>query len=190
MVEVHPPLVEFLPQERANRLAAAGVFADDLPGLAGAWERVQGTWTATVERARRLPEPLLDHRVEGEWSFIETLRHLVFVTDGWVGAVVEEATDPHHPWGVPPHFLIEAAPALGLDLDARPRLDEVLPVRQERVEHVRQVLGRLTPGELRRRCARRGGRFLVVGALQTVVFEEWAHHEYAIRDLAHLEGLQ
>ena len=27
---------------------------------------------------RHLPEPLLDERVEGEWSFVETMRHLVF----------------------------------------------------------------------------------------------------------------
>jgi hypothetical protein len=26
---------------------------------------------------------LLNRRVNGEWSFTETLRHLVFVTDAW-----------------------------------------------------------------------------------------------------------
>jgi hypothetical protein len=36
----------------------------------------------------------------------------------------------------------------------------------------------------------RDGQFLVIGALQAVVFEEWAHHEYATRDLTTLEAHQ
>ena len=188
MVEVHPPLVEFLPRERADRLASEGVFADDPAGLAAAWERVQELWAATVTRARRLPEAALDERVDGEWSFIETLRHLIFVTDGWIGHVVQERSSPHHPWGLPPHFLADAAGALGLDVDARPSLDDVLAVRHERVERVRGVLAGLTTEELRRTCAPRDGRFSVAGALQTTVFEEWAHHQYATRDLARLEA--
>jgi hypothetical protein len=188
VVEVHPPLVEFLPRERAEQLAAEGVFADDEAGLRAAWERVQEQWTDTVARARRLPEPALDERVDDEWSFLETLRHLVFVTDAWVGDVVQERPDPHHPWGLPPHFLADAAGALGLDVDARPRLDDLLALRAEQVERVRGVLARLTPEELHRTCAPRQGRFSVLGALQTTLFEEWAHHVYAARDLTRLEA--
>ena len=33
-----------------------------------------------------LPPDLLHERVDDEWSFIETLRHLVFATDAWVRA--------------------------------------------------------------------------------------------------------
>jgi hypothetical protein len=40
-----------------------------------------GLWGGTVERARRLPPALLHESVDGEWSYIETLRHLVFATD-------------------------------------------------------------------------------------------------------------
>jgi hypothetical protein len=32
MVAVHPPLVAYLSQERADHLADAGLFADDPPG--------------------------------------------------------------------------------------------------------------------------------------------------------------
>ena len=35
-------------------------------------------------RARRLDPELLHESVDGEWSFIETLRHLVFATDSWI----------------------------------------------------------------------------------------------------------
>jgi hypothetical protein len=186
VVEVHPPLVGFLTPERAASLAEEGLFADDPAGLVRAWEAVQSRWGATVQAARALPDQALHERVAGEWSFVETLRHLVFVTDAWVGDVVEEAPDPYHPWGLPPDFLADSATELGLEPEARPALDEVLTVREERVDRVRRVLSAVDPAGLERRCARRGGRYAVVGALQTVVFEEWAHHEYATRDLRQL----
>ena len=54
-------------------------------GFREAWEVLERLWGQSVERARRLPPELLHESVDGEWSFIETLRHLVFVTDAWSG---------------------------------------------------------------------------------------------------------
>jgi hypothetical protein len=99
MVAVHPPLVEFLSQDRADRLADEGLFADEPQGLAGAWPRICEMWEATVAGARQRPPWQLEERVDGEWSFVETLRHLVHVTDVWVRDVIEEAESPYHPWG-------------------------------------------------------------------------------------------
>ena len=45
---------------------------------------VERLWDGTVARARRLDPDLLHESVDGEWSFIETLRHLVFATDSWI----------------------------------------------------------------------------------------------------------
>src|SRR5215469_14907860 len=56
----------------------------DPPGFREAWDVLDRLWDETVERARRLPPELLHESVDGEWSFIETLRHLVFATDSWV----------------------------------------------------------------------------------------------------------
>jgi hypothetical protein len=187
VVVVHPPLVEFLTQERAEQLRRDERFADEPAGMTTAWRRNAESWAATVAGARRLPEPRLHERVDGEWSFTETLRHLVFVTDVWIGDVVEEAPSPYHPWGVPPSFLAAERDARSLDADAHPSLDEVLEVRAERMAHVEQTLQELTAEDLGRRCAPRDGRFTVAGALQTVLFEEWAHQQYATRDLARLE---
>ena len=190
MVTIHAPLSGgYLSQERAEELAAAGLFGDDPAGLAAAWPAVCGRWDAAVERARRLPAGGADERVADEWSFVETLRHLVFVTDVWVGEVVEERAGAFHPWGLPPHFAAEAAvPAYGLDVEARPSLDDVLAVRAGRQGDVARVLAAQTPESLRRTCAPREGRFQVVGALQTVIHEELAHLSFAERDLAVLEG--
>jgi hypothetical protein len=47
----------------------------DPPGFREAWDILGRLWGETVERARRLPPELLHDSVDGEWSFIETLRH-------------------------------------------------------------------------------------------------------------------
>jgi DinB superfamily len=188
MVAVHPPLVEFLSQERADGLAREGLFADEPQAMAAAWPRIRAMWEATVAGARERPPWQLDERVDGEWSFIETQRHLVHVTDVWVRDVIEEAESPYHPWGMPPDFAQGRAGDLGLTLDARPSLDEVLALRHERAAQVGRVVDRLDDRELHRTCRPRDGRFTVVGALQTVMFEEWAHHRYATRDLARLDA--
>jgi hypothetical protein len=53
-------------------------------GFGEAWDTPERLWGLTVERARRLPPEPLHESVGGEWSFIETLRHLVFATDAWI----------------------------------------------------------------------------------------------------------
>src|SRR5438067_10491716 len=53
----------------------------DADGFREAWDILERLWEATVDRARRMPSDRLHQRVDGEWSFIETLRHLVFATD-------------------------------------------------------------------------------------------------------------
>jgi DinB superfamily len=187
VVSVPPPLAPFLPQERAEELATAGRFADDLPGIRAAYARLGDDWDATIEGARPLGARL-DERVGGEWSFVQTIRHLVFVTDLWVGEVIEEAPSPPHPLGMPPDFLPPPVVAdMGLTVDARPTLDEVVALLAERRAQVERVLDGLTPEGLRRTCESRRGPFQVVAALQVVLFETWAHHQFATRDLAVLE---
>jgi hypothetical protein len=40
-------------------------------------------WAETVERLRAMPGGSEQRRVGGEWSAVETQRHLVFVHDSW-----------------------------------------------------------------------------------------------------------
>jgi hypothetical protein len=55
----------------------------DPAGFREAWAILERLWAGTVERAGRLRPELLHESVDGEWSFIETLRHLAFATDSW-----------------------------------------------------------------------------------------------------------
>src|SRR5690349_11790313 len=58
--------------------------AADPEGLRAAWAALERTWAATVERASSLPPGAVEVRVDDEWSFAQTLRHLVLATDLWL----------------------------------------------------------------------------------------------------------
>ncbi len=60
----------------------------DADGFRDAWDILERLWAQTVTRARGMAPELLHERVDGEWSFIQTLRHLVFATDAWVNRAI------------------------------------------------------------------------------------------------------
>lgn len=69
----------------------------DPAGFREAWDVVERLWGETVERACRLDPELLHESVGGEWSFIETLRHLVFATDSWIRRAILGDPSPWDP---------------------------------------------------------------------------------------------
>ena len=71
------------------------------PGSARRGTSSSGCGPATVERARKLPPDQLHVSVDGEWSFIETLRHLVFATESWVHRAILGDPAPWDPLSLP-----------------------------------------------------------------------------------------
>src|SRR5215212_4489476 len=53
------------------------VRAADPDGARAAWAALEQTWAATIARADRLTDAQRHERVDGEWSFVQTLRHLL-----------------------------------------------------------------------------------------------------------------
>ena len=147
----------------------------------------------TLARARALPEPLLLERVDDEWSFVETLRHLVLATDCWLRRMVKGADRPYHPWGLAGSWLSDPA-SWGIDPAASPSLDEILGVRRERMDEVRRTIAALTTEELERVCVppatpgHPNDPHTVLACLHVILNEEWEHNRYATRDLAALES--
>ena len=159
------------------------------------WDTIERLWSGTVARAGRLPEPALRQRVDDEWSFIETLRHLIFATDAWASRTILDEPMPYHPFGLPHTAYPPAdAAALGIDLAARPSLAEVMEVRDNRMALVRAIVDGLTDTGLDRVCPRLPARGYpaetrTVGrCLRVVMDEECEHRRYAVRDLAVLEA--
>lgn len=158
------------------------------------WELIERLWTGTTARAERLPEPVRHERVDGEWSFVETMRHLIFATDAWAGAAILDEAKPYHRLGyVHSSYPRSEAIALGIDLDARPSYAEVMEVRAERLTLVRRIVDGLVDAELERVCPRLPApgypdEERTVGyCLRVVMQEECEHRRYMQRDLAVLE---
>ena len=163
-------------------------------GFREAWAVIERSWLLTVERARRLAPELLHERVDGEWSFIETLRHLVFAVDAWVKRAMLGDPSPYDALDLP-HTDMADEPSVPRDRDARPTLDEVLALRADRTAVVRDVLARLTDDVLAGETDPipppgypAAGTYHVRRCLQAVVIEEWEHRLFAERDLAVLEA--
>jgi uncharacterized damage-inducible protein DinB len=166
---------------------------EDADGFRAAWADTQRRWRETIATAMTLHEDLLHERINGEWSLIQTLRHLVFVTDCWVSRGVLEVRHPWHRLGLPPTGMTRVKELD--DPDLRAPLAEVLAVRAERTTTVEQVMTALTdPGldEEHRAIGAghpRAGLWRVRRCLTAVVREEWQHREYAERDLARLVSI-
>jgi len=173
-------------------LAKSATSPDD---YRAAWDAVESMWAGTVERARRLPEAALQQRVDDEWSFVETQRHLLFAADAWLGSCVLEEDAPYHPLGFPSSNMPdEEAAKMGLTLAAPTTLDEVLGARRVRMDSMRRVVDALTEAELDRVCSRKPAdpypdrEYVVRRCLTVVLQEEAEHHRYATRDLTVLEA--
>jgi uncharacterized damage-inducible protein DinB len=175
--------------ERAQLLVMQ--TADDYRAM---WETIERLWSETAARVRRLPEAARHQRVDDEWSFVETMRHLVFATDAWASRTVLDDPMPYHRLGYPHSSYPRAdAAALGISLDAQPSFDEVMEVRTERMAVMRSIVEALSDDELERLCARipapgyRDGPLTVGKCLRVVMTEECEHHRYTVRDLTMLE---
>ena len=103
----------------------------DPAGFREAWDVLERLWDQTVERARQLPPELLHESVDEEWSFTETLRHLVFATDAWVRRAILGDPAPWDPLGLPWDGMPDM-PGVPRDR-ARPPLDTVLELRRDRM---------------------------------------------------------
>jgi uncharacterized damage-inducible protein DinB len=161
----------------------------DPAGFRETWDIIEGLWEETVERARRQPPELLHESVNGEWSFTETLRHLVFATDAWIRRGI--LGDPA-PWDALdlPWDGMQDTPGVPRDRDARPSLDAVLELRRDRMATVRQVIEGLTDESLAAHTDPVEGpgwppprSFPVRQCLLVILDEEWHHRLYAERDL-------
>ncbi|QKE84934.1 DinB family protein [Arthrobacter sp. NEB 688] len=162
----------------------------DADGFRHAWAVLEDLWAGTLERARSLDAALLHERVDGEWSFVDTLRHLAFATECWLLRAVQGDPAPWHPLSLPWEEA-PPTPAFTADRDARPDLDTALALRRDRADRVRAHLATLTDDDLAGRTVpvRAPGwpepeSFPVRECLLTILTEEWWHRRYAERDLA------
>ena len=165
------------------------IRSDQPDDLREAWRQLRDDWATTTKRVRSMPENSEHHGVNGEWSMVETLRHLVFVHDSWFRRCVLGLTEPFTAMGLGPPFVMDQED--GLDPSAQPSLDEVLAVRVRQASEIETWLAEVTPDQLAQTAPvpdddrwppYAKGR-TVRQCLGTVLNEEWAHHRFCKRDL-------
>ena len=186
-VEVMPYVETELDRRHPVRL----LIRSGEPGdLRKAWRQLGDDWATTIERVRSMPEGSEHQGVDGEWSMVETLRHLVFVHDSWFRRCVLGLTEPFTAMGLASPFVPDQE-ELGLDQSARPGLDQVLIVRDRQASEMEAWLAEVTPEQLAKPAPvpdddrwppyAKGRR--VQQCLVTVLNEEWEHHGFCMRDL-------
>jgi hypothetical protein len=160
--------------------------AQDPEGLREAWASIERTWAATLDRVAGMPADTVDVSVNGEWSFAQTLRHLVHATDMWLGKAVLELDQPFHPIGQADSSAEGDGERTSLLSDDVPSYAEVLEVRAGHVAMVRDFLAAATPeqlDEVRKNPHAPEFPETVRHCLHVILEEEWEHHRFAVRDL-------
>jgi uncharacterized damage-inducible protein DinB len=190
-VDIGPLVIAELDRRNPERVK---MRPTDPAGFLEAWDIIERLWGQTVERARALDPQLLHESVDGEWSFIETLRHLVFATDAWIRRAILGDPSPWDPLDLPWDEMPDT-PGVPRDRDARPSLDEVLELRRERMATVREVIDGLTDASLDRNTEPVEGpgwprpiSYPVRQCLLVILNEEWHHRLFAERDMDALQS--
>ena len=133
-------------------------------------------------------------RVAGEWSAMQTLRHLVFVHDSWFRRCCLGSTESFTAIGLASPFVPDQAEQ-GLDQAADPTLDEVMIVRAQQAVELERWLANVTATMLSAPAPVPAGPGWppyahgrsVLQCLHVVLGETWAHHGFCVRDLDLLE---
>ena len=165
--------------------------APDPDGLRTAWAALERTWAATLDRVAAMPAGTVEVPVGGEWSFSQTLRHLVLATDTWLGKAILEIQQPYHPIGVTNAEAEDEGLDMSIFMKTAPAYADVLEVRAGRVAMVRDFLATVTSDDLATpRKNPWAPRYpeTTLSCLHTILEEEWEHHRYAVRDLDAIEA--
>jgi hypothetical protein len=157
----------------------------DAAGMRAAWEALEAEWAKAGAIVAAMPDGAAHESVNDEFSFVETLRHLVFAMDKWFTAPI--LGGPLDPIGLPNKGSLDFG-WQGLDYGANPSLEVALAVRAAQSARLRDFLATLTEDDFTRMVdVEENGPHPVQECLYTVFEEGFWHLRYARRDLDILE---
>ena len=138
-----------------------------------------------------MPPGTVDVSVAGEWTFAQTLRHLVLATDVWLRRAILGVEQPFHRIGLAGGDGDEDRLDRSVFATEAPSYAEVLEARAGRVEMVRDFLATITADEL---TVARANPWAPAypettrSCLHVILEEEWEHYRFAVRDLDAITG--
>jgi hypothetical protein len=162
------------PLRSAQRAANAADMLAAFDDLAAAWSR-------TIGDARAMPDERRHQSVNGEWSFVQTLRHLVMAIDKWfTHPVLGQLFDPI---GLPNSG--STTPFPGIDLTSTPTFEAAVASHAEAGARLHAFLVDASQDDLERTVDVIENGPHSIGDCVRVVFEEaFEHLRYARRDVA------
>ncbi len=153
----------------------------DLDSMRRGWQVFLAAWGSAIERAQALSDERRHASVDGEWSFVETIRHLVFATDKWF--TVPILSGSFHRIGLPNSGSTNFGWP-GLDAAANPTFEEAVTAWRDRSSQLREHLDTVEPAALTVEVSVLENGASAVHDCIGVVFEEhFQHFRYATRDL-------
>lgn len=164
--------------------------ADTAESLRAAWTWLEEAWAGALERAASTPPGTVDVSVDGEWSFAQTLRHLIMATDTWLRRAILQVAEPYSPVGLPNVEYEADGGDPSVFNDDELSYEQVLDVRAERVGMVRDFLSTLEDDALQdTRTNPWAPQYpeTVLSCVHTILEEEWEHLRFALRDLDAIE---
>jgi hypothetical protein len=148
------------------------------------WRDYVAAWSTTIERAQDLPDEQRHASVDGEWSFADTVRHLVFATDKWCTVPILGGT--FHPIGLP-NTGSAGFGWPGLDAAAVPTFDDAVTAWRDRAARLRDHLDGIdSPALDVEVVVLENGPTAVHDCIGVVFEEHFQHLRYARRDLDQL----
>lgn len=208
-IEIGPLVVAELDKRNPERRI---VFEfEDVEGARRAWDVSEGLWDEAIKRAQRLPDGLVGERVDEEFSFIETLEHLIAAVDDYIlrtffddkayEGIVLQLSRCKRPLGLGQDLRLAGPGGRALPTTSETlSLDEVVAERSARHAIIGEYVAEISSEEFERlltvsrsphvqRVLDAGSGHRTVGhVLRSMLIEQWWHHQYATRDLATLES--
>lgn len=154
--------------------------------LRSAWAALEAAWASATERVSGMPAGTQDISVDAEWSFAQTLRHVIMAIDTWLRAAIQGDAEPYHPIGQPNvEYYTDGHDPSVFDPGPQP-YEDVLAVFGDRMRMMREFLSSVTePLLLEPRKHPWAPQYTetVLACVGTVLEEGWEHLRYATRDL-------
>jgi hypothetical protein len=175
-----------MPDVFVGRLAESMLMPTDPADMRTVFDLLEAEWAITHAAAAALPEATRHQQVNGEWSYVETLRHLVFAIDKWFTAPV--LGEPFSPIGMSNRGSVDF-PWPNIDLSLAVTSDEALALFTDRMNSVRRFLETVDAADLDTPMdVLENGPHALNECIYTVLEEGFWHLRYIRRDLALLDA--
>lgn len=153
--------------------------------LVQTWDELTGEWDALLSRATTADPKVLDTSVNGEWSLIDTLRHLIFAMDKWFSLPILKEQS-FNAVGLP-NTESQDRPWPGLSSSVSVDFAHVLGERRLQQRKFSSFISTLRIEDLPPFVViEENGQVPALVCFHVVLEEEFEHLRYAIRDLSAL----